>query len=421
VHCGLSGALGLAALSFLLLAPAAFAAPPANDKFEDAKELTESLPIEVSATNVEATKEEGEPFLSFGAGHTVWYEWTAADTGFVTIDTCEREIETILGVFTGEAVNALTKVVDGNASEGPNCPFGQREYTFKAITGTAYKIAVDGSAFSFPGGPKPATEGEFELRIAATPPPVNDDFADATSLVLGSGEEFEGEVFYLGSEFGYNWNATLESGEPNPLGGPQGASVWYSWTAPASGEARVSTCCGMAPRLSMYEGNDLESLELRFGGIGPGGFANFGAVAGTTYWLTVWGVPDESSGEVQVGSFSVQVSLRAPAPASSVGGKQDALSSPAGDTTPPDTKIRRQVLKRRLPGWSFRFESTEAPSTFECKLDKRPFAKCGSSKSFMHPKAGRHALKVRAIDRSGNVDPWPAVAHFTVPGKARTR
>jgi hypothetical protein len=64
------------------------------------------------------------------------------------------------------------------------------------------------------------------------------------------------------------------------------------------------------------------------------------------------------------------------------------------------------------PIWIFHFSSTEPGSTFECKLDKRPFAKCGSSKMFKHAKPGRHTLKVRAVDPSGNVDPSPAVARF---------
>lgn len=84
------------------------------------------------------------------------------------------------------------------------------------------------------------------------------------------------------------------------------------------------------------------------------------------------------------------------------------------DKTPPNTKISRRVLKRMPPIWSFRFSSNEPGSTFECKLNKRPFKKCQASKTFRRLKPGHHTFKVRAVDPSGNVDRSPAVARFTV-------
>jgi hypothetical protein len=410
-------ALGLIAALLLLLAPTAFAEPPANDKFEDAKELTGSLPIEVSSTNMEATKEEGESVSTFAAGHSVWFEWEATSTGFVTIGGCESDIDAVLGVFTGTAVGSLVKVADTNPSEGPHCPFAQREYTFKAVSGTTYAIGVDGNGFHFPEGPQPVAEGDITLRIEETPPPVNDDFADATTLVTTLEEEFEGEAFYFGSRFGHNWNATEEGGEPDHAGGPHGASVWYSWTAPVSGEVKISAGFFSDLRMGLYRGSSLGGLETLFSGLGPAGGASFMAQVGTSYRIAIYGLLDSSSSEVEMRSFQFNISMRVPVPVSSGSGRQDASPAPAGDTTPPDTKIRRHVLKRRSPGWSFRFESTEPNSTFECKLDKRPFAKCGSSRSFKRPKVGPHTLKVRAVDPSGNVDRWPAVAHFSAPGK----
>ena len=47
----------------LFLAPAALGAVPANDDFANAEDFGVSLPINVSRSNLEATKETGEPSL----------------------------------------------------------------------------------------------------------------------------------------------------------------------------------------------------------------------------------------------------------------------------------------------------------------------------------------------------------------------
>ena len=49
---------------------------------------------------------------------------------------------------------------------------------------------VAGNGFHFPEAPAPATEGPFELRLAAIPKPANDDFShpipiETSSSLLG--------------------------------------------------------------------------------------------------------------------------------------------------------------------------------------------------------------------------------------------
>lgn len=413
----MSPALALATCCLLLWAPTALAAPPSNDDFANREVLGSSLPIEVSRSNVGATK-ESEEFLGslFAAGHSVWFEWEATGNGWVTVGGCSADFVDVVGIYTGTAVNALTPVASGNASEGPHCPYGQREYTFKATTGTKYEIVVDGNPFFMPGAPPPLTEGTVALRLEATPAPANDAFADATPLVTHLEEEFEGEAFYFGSKFGYNWNATSESGEPALIGGPGGASVWYSWTAPVTGEARIGSCCGSNLRLGVYRGDSLETLQLLFGGMGPGGSATFTASAGTTYRIVAYGLIDEPSSEAAMGSFQVNVSMRAPVPPPSDGG---GGSVPAGDKIPPDTTISKNVLKRLPPIWSFSFNSSEPGSTFRCRLDRHPFGVCSSTKRFAHLVPGRHKLEVFAVDAAGNKDPTPAVSRFRAPKPQR--
>jgi Right handed beta helix region len=63
---------------------------------------------------------------------------------------------------------------------------------------------------------------------------------------------------------------------------------------------------------------------------------------------------------------------------------------------------------------TFRFSSDMAGSTFECKLDKRPFRRCRSPKKYKRLKPGKHVFKVRATDTQGRVDPVPAKKKFRV-------
>ncbi len=81
------------------------------------------------------------------------------------------------------------------------------------------------------------------------------------------------------------------------------------------------------------------------------------------------------------------------------------------------TKGPKKKTRKRRP--KFKFTSTQAGSTFQCKLDKRRFAPCSSP--FVSPKLklGKHRLKVRAIGPTGMPDPAPAVRKFKVIAKNR--
>jgi CSLREA domain-containing protein len=87
----------------------------------------------------------------------------------------------------------------------------------------------------------------------------------------------------------------------------------------------------------------------------------------------------------------------------------------AADTIPPDTKITKGPPKKTHKTTAkFKFTSTEAGSTFQCKLDGKPFKPCASPKTYKKLKPGKHVFKVRAIDKAGNVDQSPAKRKFTV-------
>ncbi|HET7507236.1 MAG TPA: NosD domain-containing protein [Solirubrobacterales bacterium] len=97
------------------------------------------------------------------------------------------------------------------------------------------------------------------------------------------------------------------------------------------------------------------------------------------------------------------------------GGNNSGGNGNAKDKTPPDTKIVKGPPKKTHKRTAkFKFTSTEAGSTFQCKMDRKPFKACSSPKKYKKLKPGKHVFKVRAIDKAGNVDPTPAKRAFTV-------
>jgi hypothetical protein len=82
---------------------------------------------------------------------------------------------------------------------------------------------------------------------------------------------------------------------------------------------------------------------------------------------------------------------------------------------PPVTKLtkkpKRKAASRRA---KFSFTSDQAGSSFQCKLDRKPFAPCRSPFA-AKVKPGRHTFQVRAIGPTGIPDPSPVAFHWMVP------
>jgi hypothetical protein len=401
--------VGLAALP----APAAFAAAPANDDFAAAKDLgAGSLPIAVTGTNVEATKEAEEPAagsLGFAAtGHTVWFEWEATGTEFVTVGTCGSQIRPTLGVYKGTAVNALTEVAGSFASEGPDCPGSNGvAVTFKAVTGVSYEIVVDG-LIKFPGeSAAEAGQGSIALELASTPKAANDNFAAATVL---NGEILWNGV-YAAAGSGFTWNATKEAGEPAHAGNQGGASVWYAWTAPAAGSYGVTACGRFGkPLLAVYTGSAVGALTPVAADDHSCAVLRFDASQGTTYHLAIDGKFE--AGSALVGSVSINVVREPPTPP-----REEAPPPPLPPfaLSRPDTFLEKRVLKAARRRVTFLFAASDAGARFRCKLDERPFSSCQSPKTYAGLAPGNHVFKVMAIGHDGHTDLTPARSRFRVP------
>jgi hypothetical protein len=102
------------------------------------------------------------------------------------------------------------------------------------------------------------------------------------------------------------------------------------------------------------------------------------------------------------------------------GGGGSAAESPTSQSGggAPQTKLGRKPPKKthdRTP--TFRFQSSEAGSSFQCKLDGRPYRSCHSPFTAKKLALGRHTFEVRARDVSGDLDPSPASYAFKVIAK----
>jgi hypothetical protein len=94
-----------------------------------------------------------------------------------------------------------------------------------------------------------------------------------------------------------------------------------------------------------------------------------------------------------------------------------ATSSFTVDATAPNTSITSgpatgTTTEDRTP--TFGFGSSEAGSTFECRVDSSVFASCSSPLTTAALGDGAHTFEVRSTDAAGNPDPTPATSSFTV-------
>jgi hypothetical protein len=86
------------------------------------------------------------------------------------------------------------------------------------------------------------------------------------------------------------------------------------------------------------------------------------------------------------------------------------------DTQAPDTTLSGPTgYFQRTTSATFTFTSTDhVPSTFKCSLDDAPYTACSSPLTLSGLSQGGHAFRVRAFDPSGNGDPSPPLAQWSV-------
>ena len=129
-------------------------APP-NDNFANATVIG-SLPYQPAVvSNTLATVQSAEPQAptcagtSGGIGATLWYTYTPAASGPLTVDTqgsttaSGAALDTVVVVYTGSSLAGLTMVPNGCSDDGYGTG-GPSLVQFNAVGGTTYRIQVGG-------------------------------------------------------------------------------------------------------------------------------------------------------------------------------------------------------------------------------------------------------------------------------------
>ena len=234
--------------------------------------------------------------------------------------------------------------------------------------GSSFECRVDGGSFapcSSPFTTAALSNGAHSFSVRATDPAGNTDASPATR------------------------NFTVAVTDTNP---PD--------TTITAGPAEGSTISTSTPTFSFSSTEAASSFECRVDG---GSFAPCSS-AFTTAAL--------SNGQH---TFSVRAIDPAGNPDPSPASRSFTVNVGGGtDTTPPQTTITGKPARSTISRTGrFRFKSSEAGSTFACKLDQGAYRRCSSPFS-ARVKPGRHRFSVRATDPSGNADPTPATFTWRV-------
>ena len=191
--------------------------PPANDDFANTQVITGSSGS-VSGTNVNATKEPGEPNHGGDAGgKSVWYRWQSPSTGTVTFTTAGSNFDTTLGIYTGSSVSALTSIASND--DDPAGGTVSSLASFSASAGTTYRIAVDG----FHGA-----SGNITLNWS-----TGSSSIQTTVQTNPTGRSFmvDGTTFTTTQNFSWTPGSSHTITTTTPQSGASGTRfVWGSWS-----------------------------------------------------------------------------------------------------------------------------------------------------------------------------------------------
>ena len=165
-----------------------------------------------------------------------FWKWTAPATGPVTFDTRSSGRLLKMTVYTFNPYTEVVSALD--------------EVRFTAQQGVEYTIFAQSSA---------EQTGTIVLNWRTS----SSDGGNGSGS-LASGDDFDSSVAISsssGRSEGSNADANKESGEPNHADDSGGASVWWTWTAPASGTVMFDTRgSDFDTLLAVYTGDSLNRL-----------------------------------------------------------------------------------------------------------------------------------------------------------------
>lgn len=237
--------------------------PVPNDDFAQRIPVSGNA-AEMTGITLGATREPGEAERRAQGQvrvirNTVWYSWTAPDTGWVVLEQDPGPHPVYVEPFEGTTLESLRSLY-------PDRQLFQLylSVAFPAEKGHTYAIWI---------GTEEDEPHPYHVRLRGPAAPPNDDFVQAVT-VSGLNPVLEGTTH----------GATLEPGEPDtdPINTP--GTVWYRWTSPGRGVLRTMESSNWL--LSAWKGDLLNALEP-FGQ--QSSMLGFRTEPGETYSLRVAG------------------------------------------------------------------------------------------------------------------------------------
>jgi subtilisin family serine protease len=249
-----------------------------NDFFAAALSLAPPSGTEVDS-NLSATLESSEPaldVLTTGGGASVWYRYTAVQSGNMSVNTSGSQFDTVLTAYTGSTISNLTRLTfndDIDYSAGVTAS----SISFNATAGITYYLRV--TSFG-------SARGDITLNwtqangCPATP--VGDFFCAAISRTGDNQSTTQS-----------NTGASTENNEPQPINSSMQASLWFAYTPAANGTLALSvTNSSINSILSVHIGGILGNLTTPSGwsdamGSNTYSASAFNIVKDTTYFIRV--------------------------------------------------------------------------------------------------------------------------------------
>ncbi len=138
-----------------------FAQPPSNDNFADRIQVGLGTH---SGSNELATMQDDEPIPPWPAEGSVWWSFTAPESGTLEVDTAGSDFDTILAAWVGDELATLSEIASNDDHDGV-----QSFVSFPVTAGETVQLAVYGYG---------ASEGRIQFTIGYRP--------DRAVLVAGS-------------------------------------------------------------------------------------------------------------------------------------------------------------------------------------------------------------------------------------------
>src|SRR6266481_263782 len=257
--------------------------------------VVSALPYVDTRNTTNATTDPNDPNHSdpaCGSGtqdsNSVWYSFTPTTSGLVNATTFASSYDTVLTVYTGGCGTTPTNCTEA-ACNDDNDDLLQSDLTLMVAANTTYLFEVTGSGTT--GG------GQLRFALRFVQPAPNDSCGSPT---VATSLPFTDAINTV--------SATTNAQDPMPSC-PSGATyantVWYTFTAPATGTAHATTFgSSYNTVLDAYTGSCLSATDRGCNddaGIGTQSELFFGVIKNTVYLMEVAQLDPSGGGELDLG------------------------------------------------------------------------------------------------------------------------